>query len=257
MFGVTVTFIIFGDTIDEQSMLGCEAEAMKQAIYKGPMGVTARTWRSPPRMSTGANASLGLTPTSKLTWAMWRTTLAMMGFPTIIYQRSFSFSIKGDKTGDLEIGSGLMKLSQNEDRVADWLVGSANESLGIMPEPFDFRLGSTIARFYAYEEDIDKRAGESVYLDAWEDILGKDPHDLIGANVKDYSDHLFGARISLVLIPSDKLTWGMWVTVLTGLARFDPEGWRELSFNITDDTEDTPVGWGLLKVTPDVNAASN
>ena len=78
------------------------------------MGVNTRTWRSDPAPPGEASAVLGLIPDGRLTWSMWSRATLLMGDIAILYQRGFSYSIKDDSTGDAELGSGLMKVSQGE-----------------------------------------------------------------------------------------------------------------------------------------------
>ena len=100
--------------------------------------------------------------------------------------------------------------------------------------------------FYAYQAEVDNLAVTFVLERAMTACTIEEQNDLMGASVQVYTAWASGP-ISLVLIPSDSLTWGMWRTTISGLWPF--RGYPvELSFNITNDTRGgMPVGWGLLK----------
>ena len=130
-----MTVQIYGDIIAAEPLLHCLKDALDEATQvidsgnRGPMGTTARTYDTSTdwhEYQWYANASFGLIPTTRLTWPLWHLTLVTMLRPILSYERSFSFSIKCESTGDMEIGSGLMKLYRDRDVMTGQTIRMSN-----------------------------------------------------------------------------------------------------------------------------------
>ena len=91
---------------------------------------------------------------------------------------------------------------------------------------------------------------QQVTRQAWNQLHHSILDSKVGTDVVVYSYGIrsIAGKISLLLIPSENLTWSMWESALSVLMGFYVEGWRELSFNITDDADGgREVGWSLMK----------
>ena len=128
----------------------------------------------------------------------------------------------------------------------------------MIPDPLVYERFGTKTVFYAYRCLLGHITVETILYQAVQDWAAHHTDDLVGTSVKVYSKDFRNGRVSLVLIPSDRLTWGMWRSTLMGMGRFSAEGWREFSFNITDDASGgTPTGWGFLKASWHVEVAES
>ena len=91
----------------------------------GSMGSSVRSWESLPDSSERSKATFDLVSTNRLTWPMWGTAIEAM-YDALQYERSFGFSIQHTSAGELEIGSGLMEITQDEIRTTSDMTPDSN-----------------------------------------------------------------------------------------------------------------------------------
>lgn len=127
---------------------------------------------------------------------------------------------------------------------------AGNRSLAAIPDPYVYRSDGTTTTFYGYGKPIDGLVIDAIVEDLELDLLDKPGEAQMGTGIREYHRGLFGSETSLVLVPTERLTWGMWNSSWWGMERFDNEGWMEFSFRISDDVSaGQEVGWGILEET--------
>ena len=131
-----------------------------------------------------------------------------------------------------------------------------NGRLTVIPDPFIYYHDNTTTTFYGYGQVIQSPAATIVLIKVDAELRFAPRADSMGTNIYTYDAtlQLSGINTSLILVPTERLTWGMWASAVLGMDRMlspdlfaDAPG-REFSFNIkTDAYGGEEVGWGLLK----------
>ena len=125
-----------------------------------------------------------------------------------------------------------------------------NRNLTAVPDPYVYRSDGLTTTFFGFGIPVNAFLLYMVLDLAEYDRFGRSGADKMGTKIRDYHYVSFDDELSLVLVPSEKLTWDMWTSACSGTQAFDqePDGWREFSFKINDDSSaGEEVGWGFLK----------
>ena len=132
-----------------------------------------------------------------------------------------------------------------------------NESLtAIPPDPYVYRNGGTTTTFSGYGKEIEVPQMIILFAHVRRVLATNFASDLMGIAIREYkATSPNGLTLSLVLVPTQKLTWGMWSSAFEGMDRFlwqdvlDNSPGVEFSFSMKADAQgEKEVGWGLLKM---------